>query len=121
MQSTDVAAQNSFAAHQRAADQRPTLNGYTVFDFVDPRPWMTEANCLGVDPELFYPGRGESVTDPKAVCAGCVCREPCLEYALAYDDDMGIWGGTTGSERRVIRRARRRQRFESTEAHRTAG
>ncbi len=41
----------------------------------------------------------------RAVCAGCPAREPCLNYALANPELVGIWGGTTGRERRLARRA----------------
>lgn len=71
-------------------------------------PWMDYANCLGVDPDLFFPERGASSEPAKAVCRGCVCRNPCLEYALRNGEKFGIWGGTSERERRNIRRARAR-------------
>ena len=45
--------------------------------------WQTSANCLGVDPDLFFPERGASTREAKEVCRGCVVRDDCLEYALA--------------------------------------
>ena len=45
--------------------------------------WQLSANCLGVDPDLFFPERGASTKEAKAVCKGCVVRDDCLEYALA--------------------------------------
>ena len=45
--------------------------------------WQDYANCLGVDPDLFFPERGASTREAKEVCRGCVVREDCLEYALA--------------------------------------
>jgi WhiB family redox-sensing transcriptional regulator len=68
---------------------------------------MDHANCLGVDPELFFPGQGESTADAKAVCAGCVVRAQCLEHALTHAEKHGIWGGLSERERRRIRRRRR--------------
>lgn len=76
----------------------------------DTEDWQSQANCLGVDPDLFFPERGASTAEAKAVCAGCVVREQCLEYALANGEKFGIWGGTSERERRVIRRERARQR-----------
>jgi WhiB family redox-sensing transcriptional regulator len=64
------------------------------------------ANCLGVDPDLFFPERGASTKEAKAVCQGCVVREDCLEYALANGEKFGIWGGLSERERRRIRRQR---------------
>jgi WhiB family redox-sensing transcriptional regulator len=69
--------------------------------------WMDRANCLGCDPELFYPERGESISQARAVCAGCVVRVECLDFALAIGEKVGIWGGLSERERRRLRKARR--------------
>jgi WhiB family transcriptional regulator, redox-sensing transcriptional regulator len=68
--------------------------------------WMDEANCLGCDPDLFFPERGESTGEAKAVCRGCAVRDECLEFALAVGEKHGIWGGLSERERRRIRRER---------------
>jgi WhiB family redox-sensing transcriptional regulator len=68
--------------------------------------WQDLANCLGVDPDLFFPERGASTREAKEVCRGCVVREACLEYALANGEKFGIWGGLSERERRRIRRQR---------------
>src|SRR5436309_1833767 len=70
------------------------------------RSWQDQANCLGVDPDLFFPERGASTKEAKEVCRGCVVRGDCLEYALANGEKFGIWGGMSERERRRIRRAR---------------
>ena len=72
----------------------------------DERPWQEMANCLGVDPDLFFPERGASTREAKDVCRGCVVRVDCLEYALANGEKFGIWGGMSERERRRIRRQR---------------
>ena len=72
----------------------------------DATDWKSRANCLGVDPDLFFPERGMSTREAKEVCRGCVVREDCLEYALANGEKFGIWGGLSERERRRIRRAR---------------
>lgn len=69
--------------------------------------WRTLAECHGVDPALFYPGRGESTKEAKAVCARCPVREQCLDFALANREVFGIWGGLSERERRKVRRQRR--------------
>ena len=53
------------------------------------RHWQERANCLGVDPDLFFPERGASTREAKEVCRGCVVREECLEYALANGEKFG--------------------------------
>ena len=68
--------------------------------------WQERSNCLGVDPDLFFPERGASTREAKEVCRGCVVREDCLEYALANGEKFGIWGGLSERERRRIRRRR---------------
>ena len=70
------------------------------------KTWQDEANCLGVDPDLFFPERGASTKEAKEVCRGCVVREDCLEFALSNGEKFGIWGGMSERERRRIRRAR---------------
>ena len=72
--------------------------------------WQDLGNCLGVDPELFFPGRGASTKEAKEVCAGCIVKVDCLEYALSNGEKFGIWGGASERERRRIRRQRRLER-----------
>ena len=74
------------------------------------RRWQERANCLGVDPDLFFPERGASTREAKAVCKGCEVRDDCLEYALAHGEKFGIWGGLSERERRRVRRQRALER-----------
>jgi len=69
--------------------------------------WQAQAACAGVDPELFFPDRGMSTREAKAVCACCAVRGDCLEFAMTNHERFGIWGGLSERERRRIRRARR--------------
>ena len=68
--------------------------------------WQDRANCLGVDPDLFFPERGASTREAKEVCRGCVVQADCLEFALQNGEKFGIWGGLSERERRRIRRQR---------------
>ncbi len=68
--------------------------------------WQSRANCMGVDPELFFPERGSSTREAKEVCRGCVVRTDCLEFAIANGEKFGIWGGMSERERRRVRRSR---------------
>ena len=46
------------------------------------------------------------------MCRICMAQSECLEFALATNQDSGVWGGTSEDERRKLRRAwlaRRRQ------------
>jgi WhiB family transcriptional regulator, redox-sensing transcriptional regulator len=76
--------------------------------------WRAYAACRFVDPELFFPSGDKSeaalasIEAAKQVCAICVVRVPCLEFALENREGDGIWGGATEEERRRILRQRRR-------------
>jgi WhiB family redox-sensing transcriptional regulator len=76
----------------------------------DSADWRDGAACRHHDPELFFP---EGTVGPaqrqaeqaKQVCQSCPARTPCLDFALRVGLAFGIWGGTTGEERRDIRHA----------------
>lgn len=72
--------------------------------------WMQDGTCGEVDGDLWFPEKGDSSREVKAVCAGCPVRTECLEYALANDERFGVWGGTSEKERRRIKRQRARAR-----------
>ena len=73
----------------------------------DDRRWWERAKCRGVDPDLFFPSRGDSGREALAVCAECPVQPQCLQYALDNGERLGIWGGTTGKQRRKMRRPRK--------------
>jgi WhiB family transcriptional regulator, redox-sensing transcriptional regulator len=56
----------------------------------------------------FFPERGQPVEPAKAVCARCTVSAECLAYALELGIREGVWGGTTGNDRRRIWSANRR-------------
>lgn len=76
---------------------------------VPPRPWLDQAECLGMDPELFFPGQGD-VAAPSALeaCRICPVAAECLEWALEARELNGIYAGTTGRERQRMLRQRQR-------------
>lgn len=43
-------------------------------------------------------------------CASCEVRDDCLEYALAENIDVGVWGGESARERRRMARRGRQRR-----------
>lgn len=51
-------------------------------------------------PERGYPGQAA-----KQVCHRCPVMAECLDFALRFEEHeiIGVWGGTTGSDRRRIR------------------
>lgn len=69
--------------------------------------WIVHARCAGMDPELFFPERGESTEEARAACRVCPVRRECLDYAMAAQERFGVWGGLSERERRRMRRQRR--------------
>jgi hypothetical protein len=54
------------------------------------------------DPNMWYEVFDlKKILDAKDVCAACLVRERCLEYALRSGETWGIWGGLTARERKV--------------------
>ena len=72
--------------------------------------WRVDAACRDTDPDLFFPvgttGPAiEQIASAKAVCGECDAQAECLEFALATNQDSGVWGGTSEEERRKLRKA----------------
>ena len=75
-------------------------------------PWMRAARCVGSDPDIFYPGWGNShlVIYAKRICAQCPVTTECLTYALDHNElNHGVWGGLSVMERRRLARSQRRR------------
>jgi WhiB family redox-sensing transcriptional regulator len=68
-------------------------------------PYLDEAACRGMDPELFYAEGGATIAKMKETCAVCPVRQKCLEWAVTREE-FGVWGGTTARERAAMRRQR---------------
>ncbi|OBB52506.1 WhiB family transcriptional regulator, partial [Mycolicibacterium fortuitum] len=54
----------------------------TFEHLINREPWQAEGICRQVDPEIFFPEKGQSTKDAKRVCANCPVAAECLEYAL---------------------------------------
>lgn len=60
------------------------------------------APCEEGTPDAWWPTRDADSTDTTLAarcCTDCPARVECLTYALAADEQDGIWGGLTASER----------------------
>jgi len=70
---------------------------------------MFRSRCFGADPNLFIPGRGQSIEPALAICNGgsfvdrrthelityvgeCSVKADCLGYQQSRNE-MGVWGG----------------------------
>lgn len=90
----------------------------------DADAWRMEAACRNAEPELFFPigSTGiavDQIEAAKRVCQSCEAMEPCLDFALATNQESGVWGGTSEDERRKLRKAwlaaRRKNLLEARE------
>lgn len=78
-------------------------------DRYEAEAWRLSAACLSVDPDMFFPigstgNAFHEIAKAKAVCAGCPVREACLAFAMATNQEFGVWGGQDEDERRRLRR-----------------
>jgi len=64
--------------------------------------WQDNGLCKESDPEAFFPEKGGSTKQAKAVCKRCPITEKCLQYALDQRERFGIWGGKSEYERRQL-------------------
>ena len=76
------------------------------------KDWRHFALCQDLDPELFFPvgtiGPAlEQIAEAKSICADCLVRAECLEWALSTGQEYGIWGGMSEAERRLVSPTRR--------------
>ena len=69
--------------------------------------WMADGKCRDLPPSTFFPSDGVGVDVARQICAECPVKTECLEYALKYRIDHGVWGGCSERERRRILKSRR--------------
>ena len=76
----------------------------------DSDEWRCHAACRDTDPELFFPigttgPAVDQIDAAKAVCMKCSALDACLVFALATNQESGVWGATSEEERRKLRKA----------------
>lgn len=86
--------------------QAPTGPGRRVVHVED---WTDLARCRGMDPDVFF---GRNLTEARTAirtCDRCEVRQQCLDYAVAQQIEIGVWGGLTERQRRAYVRNRNRR------------
>ena len=89
-----------------ASDETPDFE-ILLAELVNRPAWHRQAACRGVDPDLFFPERGSRrYVEALAYCQDCPVRQECLASAFEFGErwTMSIWGGTTGRDRKGLRR-----------------
>ena len=59
--------------------------------------WRDLSACRGTDTNLWFERSRRA--DALAVCRECPVSNLCLDYALAFETEFGIWGGFTPTQR----------------------
>ena len=72
--------------------------------------WDEKAICLSSNAELFFPigttGHAlEIVEAAKEVCSQCEVRKECLQFSFDTNQESGIWGGYSETERRLLKKS----------------
>jgi WhiB family redox-sensing transcriptional regulator len=84
-----------------------------------PRPaehvedWTDLARCRGMESEAFF---GRNLTEARAAirtCDRCEVRQQCLDYAVAENIEIGVWGGLTERQRRAYIRQQSQRKLAS--------
>ena len=75
----------------------------------DSAAWRDRAACRDTNPEMFFPigTTGVAIDQIDAalrICTQCPVVDECLEFALATNQEAGVWGATTEDERRKLRK-----------------
>lgn len=46
-----------------------------------------------MDPEDFFPQRGQDINEAMRACFQCEVRSECEHYRASTGSDYGVWGG----------------------------
>lgn len=68
--------------------------------------WMATAVCRDYPTSMFFPTDLLGVERAKKLCHRCPVRAECLEYALRFSVQHGVWGGASERARRRMTRVR---------------
>ncbi len=76
----------------------------------DEGDWRQFAACRSTEPDLFFPigttgPAVDQIESAKRVCRSCEVVDTCLDFALATNQESGVWGATSEEERRKLRKA----------------
>lgn len=69
--------------------------------------WQDSALCAQSDPEAWFPEKGGSTKEAKAICWRCPVLAQCREFILRPENDdvarFGIWAGLSERDRRRLK------------------
>lgn len=89
-----------------------SLDGITYELVNNTTEWKWDAACTGMGPDLFFLEPSQTLenkqrlAEARQVCARCMVRIDCLNYAMDNQIGTGIWAGTTPMQRKQLRHER---------------
>lgn len=69
----------------------------------DDLKWMQQGSCTISDPDLFFSNNQDDIRRAVAICGDCPVRILCANYAISNNEEYGVWGGLTETERKQVR------------------
>ena len=87
------------------SDETPEVGRIRVGKFRKPGPWVDDALCADMGPDMFYPAVGWNIDATRSICMACPVRNECAEHGIEHEVH-GVWGGHSRQELVKIRRQR---------------
>lgn len=82
---------------------RKAQSGSALAASLPPSEVLSTALCAQVDPDLWFPEKGENAREAIAICEACPALEACRRWALDTRPPYGVFGGLSPRQRRRIR------------------
>ena len=66
--------------------------------------------CAQTDQSFFFPDKSDNsdAAIARSICALCMHKQECLDWAIATNEEFGIWGGASPRQRRRIKEKRKK-------------
>jgi WhiB family redox-sensing transcriptional regulator len=65
--------------------------------------WAKYSNCVDLSPSDMYPETNvRQAIVIHNVCRNCPTQKECLVLGLVFEDEFGVWGGTSERDRRLL-------------------
>ena len=70
--------------------------------------WMADGACRNMPTAVFFPEKDEGAKwkQAKDTCSACPVQMECLDYAIRWNIQHGIWGGMGPKTRKLYARRR---------------
>jgi WhiB family redox-sensing transcriptional regulator len=65
--------------------------------------WQTRARCAGTELALWFPEGGVNAEPARRICRCRPVTRQCLDAAMTGGERHGVWGGTSPTQRTMLR------------------